>query len=129
VPPLIATTCAAAPGDVKLTDVGASVTTAGPPLTVMLTVAVRLGFDASAMVSTQAPAPAGAIATVCAFTAASATPPQPVTLYGAAPPLTATLCTADLGVANVTLDALKPSGGAVPIRIFAIIPPSSCERM
>jgi hypothetical protein len=59
VPPLIATCCAAAAGDVKLTDVGASVTTAGPPLTVMLTVAVRLGFDASALVSTQAPALAG----------------------------------------------------------------------
>jgi hypothetical protein len=114
---------------VKLTDVGASVTTGGPPLTVMATVAVRLGFDASAIVSTQAPAPAGAIAMVLPLAAASATPPQPVTLYGAVPPLTVTFCTADVGVANVTLDALKPSGGALPMRIFAIIPPSSCERM
>jgi hypothetical protein len=46
---------------VKLTDVGVSVTTAGPPLTVMATVAVRLGFDASAMVSTQAPAASGRV--------------------------------------------------------------------
>jgi hypothetical protein len=61
VPPPIVTCCAGAAGDVKLTDVGASVTTGGPPLTVIATIAVRLGFDASAIVSTQPPAPSGAM--------------------------------------------------------------------
>jgi hypothetical protein len=61
--------------------------------------------------------------------AAFATPLQPVRLYGAAPPAIATVCTAEVGAAKLTLAALNFSGGAVPIRILAIIPPPSCERM
>jgi hypothetical protein len=40
-----------------------------------------------------------------------------------------TVCAPDAGVAKLTLDELRFSGGATPIRIFAIMPPSSCERI
>jgi hypothetical protein len=114
---------------VKLTAAGATATTGAPALTWIAIVAVMLGLEASATVRTHAPAAAGTIEMVVPLTGAFATPLQPVRLNGAAPPAIATVCTAEVGAAKLTLAALKFSGGAVPIRILAIIPPPSCERM
>jgi hypothetical protein len=83
----------------------------------------------SATTSTQPPGAVGLTVSVLPEIDPVATLPQPVTVYGAWPPEIVTCCAGAVGFAKVTLEGLKPIGGAVPTRILAIIPPSSWARM
>jgi hypothetical protein len=127
VPPEIVAFCDGADAVVKLSVFGDTLiaAAAAPTLTEMDTD----NPVASATVNAQLPVPPGAIVIVLPETVPVAYEPQPVIEYGAVPPETVTFWAADVGVANVTVDALTASGAAVPTLIFAIMPASSCERM